>query len=277
MTRKTEIDLDAVFASVTQSSKYNDIHPDTIRRAVAWAARRSSSEKEAIKTAKRKLHQVFAAFLPRSAKQEAQRLVQRSLTAGVDDRLDACRAILALHASTAERLAILDDFGALLRSLVPANGAILDIACGFNPFALPLWRLGEGVRYLACDVDCALMEEVDRFLKAINPVNVGECRDVIVAPPTEEVDVALLLKSVTTLEQEEKGAAASLIAAIAAPIVVVSFPTRSLGGRNRGMEGAYRSMAASLFAGQGTVEERLIGTELFFLLRKSCWASATAA
>ncbi len=269
MTRQTEIDVDAVFASVTQSSKYNDIHPDTIKRAAAWAAHRSSSEKEAIKTAKRKLHQIFAAFLSRPAKQEARRLVQRTLSADAGDRLDACRAILALHTSTAERLSILDDFGALLRSLLPASGAILDVACGFNPFALPLLGLGEGVRYLACDVDCALMEDVDRFLKAINPANAGECRDVIVAPPTEAVDVALLLKAVTTLEQEEKGAAASLIAAIAAPIVVVSFPTRSLGGRNRGMEGAYRSMTTSLFAGLGTVEERLIGTELFFVLRKS--------
>lgn len=271
MARRAEIDPGPVAAALAQAAKYRTVHADTLAHVAAWAAARGKTEKEAVKLAKRKLHQIFAAFLPGQVRSEVRRLSQLALAAGdAAGRETACRAILRLHASTDERLPILPAFGALLRGLLPAGEAtVLDVACGLNPFALPLLGAPPDLRWIGMDIDCELMGEVDRFLKAFHPRSRGECRDVLAAPPAQGADVALLLKSVTTLEQEEKGAAARLIAALAAPVVVVSFPTRSLGGRDRGMEETYRGVAERLLAGAGTVEEALLGTELFFILRRA--------
>ncbi|MBX6178941.1 hypothetical protein ISD45_10350 [Pseudomonas aeruginosa] len=267
MSRKVEIDVERVLSVVMQSPKYRDISADTVRNITIWASRRAESEKEAVKLVKRKLHQIFAAFLPLSAKRSVERLVDKTLDGDADQSFAACKEILALHASTEERLPILHEYGVLLRSLVPPNGTVLDIACGLNPFTLPFVGL-QGARYIASDIDCRLMTDIDRFLRAIDPRNAGVCSDALVSRPSERVDVVLLLKAVTTLEQQEKGASASLIAGLPAPTILMSFPTRSLGGHRRGMEATYRSLASSLFDGLGLVEEVLLGTELFFILRR---------
>ena len=50
-------------------------------------------------------------------------------------------------------------------------------------------------------------------------------------PPEASADMVLLLKAIPCLEQEEPGAGKRLLRSLDAPVVVVSFPARSLGPR----------------------------------------------
>src|SRR3954454_15558408 len=164
MSRLSPDDITGLIASVQSSQKYAAISEDMIRSIGLreLAARRNL--KEAIKATKNKLHQVAGAYLDARlpyddwlALLEAAAAADRQPT--TDDRplsnsklkplplsaakgqnsalARACLAIMRHHASTRERLPILESFYATtLASLGPVR-SVLDLACGLNPLALP--------------------------------------------------------------------------------------------------------------------------------------------
>ena len=95
--------------------------------------------KEAIKATKNKLHQVGAAYFVRRANHERwlKELRQAASSKGRRNLREDCARIMAYHASTRERLPILERFyTTVLRDVSPVRSA-LDVACGFNPLAIP--------------------------------------------------------------------------------------------------------------------------------------------
>jgi len=68
--------------------------------------------------------------------------------------------------------------------------------------------------------------------------------------PTDPVDVALVLKAIPCLEQLDKHAGRILLDTIRARHVVVSFPTRTVGGRSIGMRSHYEAHFKELIAGR---------------------------
>ncbi len=179
----------------------------------------------------------------------------------------ACAATMRHHASTRERLPILGEFyGAIFRRLPPIR-RVLDVACGLNPLALPWLPLAAAAEYVACDVDGAMVAFLNDFF-ALTPANGrAEVRDIVADPPRESADLALALKAIPCLEQLDKAAGARLLDALDAPYLLVSFPARSLGGRQRGMTANYGAHFAELIAGRGwAVEEFAFASELAFLV-----------
>ena len=91
----------------------------------------------------------------------------------------------------------------------------------------------------------------------------------LVSAPAEPADVAFLLKMLPSLEQQEKGSSARLLGALRAPFVVVSFPTESLGGREKGMRVHYASFADNIAQEYGclaaTIEHP---SETFYVLER---------
>ncbi|MBK8049263.1 MAG: hypothetical protein IPK16_20395 [Anaerolineales bacterium] len=84
------------------------------------------------------------------------------------------------------------------------------------------------------------------------------------APPIE-ADVALLLKTIPCLEQADKQAGRRLVDAVAAPVLVISYPVRSLGGNARGMVKHYSEHFAALLDQRPWRVERFeFETELVF-------------
>lgn len=235
--------VERIAAQLSTAPKYKNVSPETLARIAAWAAARYRSDKEVLKAAKRKLHQVYAAYLtPKSAAQ----LTRLASQAGADFQA-ACREALSHHASTAERLPILEEFYGRIFALTGPPRTVLDLACGLHPFALPWMELPGLARYAAMDIDCELMALIGDFFSSRLPdVVVSECRDILVRPPDEPADLAFLLKAVPCLEQQEKGASLRLLRALRVRHAVVSFPVRSLGGRSKGMEEHYAGLAEDL-------------------------------
>jgi 16S rRNA (guanine(1405)-N(7))-methyltransferase len=259
--RRIESDLRA-------SRKYRHLCEETINRIAAWVAERYAP-RDALKAARRKLHQVYAAFGAQSA-ESLQRISQIPEEAGEEILRAVCREVLGQHRSTAERLPILDElYPALWREIGPPT-SVVDLACGFHPFALPWMSLPPGAAYHAFDIDHQLIAALNSFFTRLGRPATASCKDLLVSVPPVRGDVAFLFKTLPCLEQQEKGVAARLLRAIRCPWVVVSFPHETLGGKRKGMRGYYHEFITALAGSLGAALRKLeLGNESFYLLKTS--------
>jgi 16S rRNA (guanine(1405)-N(7))-methyltransferase len=243
---------------VRRSSRYRDVDPLLVERLAADELPRSTNVDDAVKRVKRRLHQAVGAFRGgRSARH-----------AGLESR-DALLATMRAHASTRERLPYLDRFYADIWALTGTPRRLMDLGCGLNPLALPWMQLDPTAVYLASDVDERPLATVRRVLAGLSQPHVVEVRDLVAAPPEAEADLALLLKLVTTLDRQDPDAAERLLRALRVRHAVVSFATRSLGGRGDRRDRAYRARMERLVAGVGRVRgvaEASAPNELVFVL-----------
>ncbi len=257
-----------VVADLRKSSKYATLCEATLERTAAWALTRHPRPKDAAKAAKRKLHQVFGAYLDPGAVALAERVVD-DLGDKPDSTalVEAADAILRHHASSKERLAGLSDFYQALWRVTGTPASVLDIACGFSPFALPKMGLAPDCPYDAIDIDTRLMAVAERFRALCGQPGRIEAGDVLALPPEKGADVALVLKTLPCLDQQESGAGARLLRQIKARAIVVTYPVRSLGGRDKNMAATYRDSFARAAAGLDRRVDEIEGEdELVFVL-----------
>jgi 16S rRNA (guanine(1405)-N(7))-methyltransferase len=174
------------------------------------------------------------------------------------------------HASTRERLPILDQFYETVFSRLPPVASVLDVACGLNPLALPWMPLAPGASYHAVDIYLDMMDFLGSFFAAAGVPGETYAADVIETPPQEAVDLALVLKAVPCLEQADRSAGEILLGSLQAKYILVSYPVHSLGGRSKGMavnyENHFTALAASL--GWSDYERLAFPSELAFLVRR---------
>lgn len=276
MIRLSEVSDDhvrQVEAALAASRRYAAVTPVTVRRIArrALVATRGNVP-EAVKRTKRGLHEIYGAYLPGSAPRydALLRAVRDAVEAG-DDRAvrDALRSAMAVHASTRERLPYLDTFYGEIFSRVPPPAAVRDLACGLNPLALPWMPLPPSVTYLASDIDTRQVAFLDQALAALGVPHRAEVADLVDQPATEPVDLTLLLKTVPCLERQRPRAGWDLLDAVTSPTVVVTFPTRSLGQRSKGMFQTHSAAFEAHSDGQPWQVERVeIPNELIYIVRK---------
>ncbi len=243
-----------------------------MRRVGAAELGKRRSLKEAIKATKNKLHQVGGAYLDGDMRYAAW--LDDLRAAGDPEALRVvCRTVMAHHASTRERLPVLERFFAeTLASLAPVR-SVIDVACGLNPLAAPWMPLAPGATYTACDIYTDMTAFVGDFLALAGLAGRVSTCDVggpLPDLPSERADVAFVLKTIPCLEQVDKAAGLRLLDAVNAAHVLVSFPVRSLGGYNKGMVEHYEARLAALLAERGWPVTRFeFETELAFLVDKN--------
>ncbi|MCU0495454.1 MAG: 16S rRNA methyltransferase [Chloroflexaceae bacterium] len=181
----------------------------------------------------------------------------------------ACRTMLNQHASTRERLPVLETFYTTLFAALPPVRSVLDVACGLNPLAWPWMGLPAEVNYSACDLYSDMATFLNQCFGLLGVAGVAEARDVIAAPPPQQADVAFVFKTLPVLEQVRRDAGRDLLRALNAEHMLVSFPTASLGGRNRHMASNYATQFIALVETEGWQATRFdFASELVFLVRK---------
>jgi 16S rRNA (guanine(1405)-N(7))-methyltransferase len=246
------LDLAAAAAQVKGSRKYRHLCDETVQRVVRWAADRSRTQKELVARARRKLHQVYGAYLSGWDAGRAGELLDALVPGSPADRVRAvCREVMALHASTRERLPLLDALYGEIFAVTGVPRRVLDLGCGLHPFALPWMGLAADADYTAWEIDETIVELASRFLPARSRQSRAVCRDVLASRPADPADLVFLLKMLPCLEQQEKGSGTRLLRALSAPFVVVSFPNESLGGRSKGMPAHYAAVMEELASGLG--------------------------
>jgi len=269
--RSQDEQLAELMDTVLASAKYKEISPDLVRR-IGWReiARRTNL-KEAVKNTKSKLHQVGGAYFV-SSKEYAgwlNDLKQLVSDAQQSELLAYLATIMRHHASTRERLPILDQFYQSLLADLPPIHSVLDLACGLNPLALPWMHLAEPVEYYACDIYQDMISFLREWLALLNIAGQVQVCDLVQTCPTQHVDLALLLKALPCLEQIDKTAGFRLLQNIRAKYIIVSFPIQSLGGKGKGMEANYEAHFRTLSADTGWSIKRFeFATELAFLITK---------
>jgi 16S rRNA (guanine(1405)-N(7))-methyltransferase len=258
-----------IVESVLASRKYQTIAPDLIHAVAAAELAKGRSRKDAIKATKNQLHQSAAAYQTGRMAYDAWLvdLRQTNLDPGSGEFRTQLRAILAHHASTAERLPILDDFYRSILADLPPLHSILDVACGLNPLTIPWMGAPANVNYYACDIYSDQIHFLNEFFHLAAIRGKAEVRNVIAHPPRQRVDLALVLKTIPCLEQVDRAAGSHLLDAINARYLLVSFPVRSLGGRAKGMAATYEARFDALVAGRGWSFKRFeFDGELAFLV-----------
>ncbi len=263
-----EADLSRLVQAVGASAKYRPICRELVEHIGREELVKRRNLREAVKATKNKLHQVGGAYLPDQARYAAW-LAELREVQQLEELRPLCTKIMEAHASTRERLPILDEFYSTTLAGLPPLGSVLDLACGLNPLALPWLPLAEGATYWAIDIYEDMMAFVRDFL-ALPLVGVrgqAQARDVLQLGPLPRVNLALLLKAIPCLEQMDKAAGVKLLDAIQADYVLVSFPAHSLGHRDKGMVTNYEAHFRLLLAGRPVQVRRFqFSSELAFLV-----------
>jgi 16S rRNA (guanine(1405)-N(7))-methyltransferase len=266
--------LQRLVDAVAGSSKYRAVAPELVRAIGARELQQQSSWKAAVKATKNKLHQTAGAYQsPVMGYDAALALLQDADTPQAWRA--ASRKIMRGHASTRERLPILDEFFVQTLEQIPPPRTVLDLACGLNPLARPWMPLDPACFYTAYDVYADAMQFLQQSMDLAGYAGQAAVRDVLHDPPTQKVDLALLLKTLPILEQLQKGATAVLLDALQARFLLISYPVSSLGGRQKGMIATYDAQFAVLQAERGWSATRfLFATELAFLVDTAVGESA---
>jgi len=264
-------ELDKLVQAILKGPKYRNVCQDVIRNVGSRELAAQRNWKEALKATKNRLHQVGGAYL--GGRIEYARWLD-GLRAAADsgDRecfLRICKEAMKHHSSTRERLAILDQFYALTLADLPAIGTVLDIACGLNPLAIPWMPLRRDVQYYAYDMYADMVDFLNEFMSMANVQGQAEVRDVAQFPPARRADLAFILKSLPCLDQLDKSASGRLLEVINADYLLISYPVRSLGGKDKGMAQNYEQQFRELIAGKRWSVQRFeFATELAFLVSK---------
>ncbi|HUT15349.1 MAG TPA: 16S rRNA methyltransferase [Anaerolineae bacterium] len=264
-------DLDKLVRAVLTSQKYRNVCRDAIASIGSRELSKRRNLREAIKATKKKLHQIGGAYLARGVRY-AEWLDELRFAAASGDRdrfRGICIEIMEHHSSTRERLDILDQFYTQTLAELPHIGSVLDLACGLNPLAIAWMPLADDARYYAYDIYTDMVDFIKEFLTIAHVAGEARACDITRAPPGHRADLALILKSLPCIEQLDPSASLRLLDSIDADHLLISFPVRSLGGRDKQMGRSYETRFRALVHNKPWEVQRFeFATELAFLVRK---------
>ena len=239
-----------------KSAKYRDVCPDTIRRIYADCERKHKRPKDIEHATRERLHGVTGAYLTENDNRRALELAKAG----------EWETLLHMHASTRERLPI-EETDALYARLFATCGCphtLLDLACGLNPIYL-------AARYPDICVTAADMSgQCLRIINAFCNVQTRCCDLVCTGSiPQDRYDMALLFKILPLIEREQSGTALHVMRECNAAYLVVSYPTRTLGGRNIGMAQHYDEWMRTHIPDNRLIETSFeTSNELFYILKE---------
>jgi 16S rRNA (guanine(1405)-N(7))-methyltransferase len=269
--------VDSLVAAVLRTAKYRNVGPEVVRRIGMQELARRRSLKEATKETKNLLHQAYGAFIPRTPPYERWWEELRVAANGLDGApalaypafRQACVRIMAQHTSTAERLPSLEEFYHPVIAAIGPVHSVMDIGCGLHPLGIAWMGLPADVRYRCYDIDAQAAVFLERFFALAGIHGAARVWDAAAATPSDQADLAMVLKVVPVLDTLARDAGFALLRALAVRRLLVSFPTRSLGGRTRGMAQTYSGRFRALAQAEGwPVQCWEYPTELVYLAEK---------
>lgn len=265
-----KFDLETLVAEVSKGSKYALIDPHLVLQIAAEEAERQPKLALAVKSTRTRLHQLVGAYYDKpSTYAQLQELLKSLPNISSNSLKSFSRQAMPLHASTAERLPILEDFyNRSLQKLNPVN-SVLDLGCGLNPLAIPFLPLNEGFTYQATDVLIPLLDFLNAYFSKIEVKGSASLLDLSTQIPDQEVDLVIMLKLIPLLDQINKSIAPKLLQNLKARALLVSFPLKSLGGRGKGMLATYQTRFEQLSSDLvAKIDEYRFPNELVYLIRK---------
>jgi len=255
-----------LISEIKKSKKYSAVYQNLLERVCAEESAKYKKYKEKIKAVKNRLHEIYGAFISENSVKSAEALLNEN--------------VLRLNISSNERLPFIKDLYKFIFNAIPDKNisSILDIGCGFNPFALPF--IFETVpelnikSYHAVDIDINLAKLINKYFTLLKlPENAG-CIDIISETPPQTADVAFFFKVIPTIENCKKGRGFEILNNLNAKYIVVSFPTKTLCGKNKGTADNYAAMLEGNLDYEKfeVVGKNIIGNELVYIIKLSYYS-----
>lgn len=264
----TNNDVSQIAQTIGKSRKYKAIYQKTLTRVVMKSLTIRKG-KQAEKYARNLLHQIWGAYFPlRPSFEKMQENVLDNIRKGTSQE-EILRRILSLHTSTKERLVIAREFYERIFSLIGIPASIIDHGCGLNPLMIPWMNLPITTIYTAYDIDTkevAFLRKVSAHMP-LSPIPNIMSGDVL-EDTFPYADVVLHLKTLPSLQLQRKDALQFLLSATRCRYLVISFPVKSLGGKQKGMERFYEStFLRHADVTKWKIKKLLFKTELVFVLK----------
>lgn len=257
--------------SILSSKKYRDlgIPEETIVDLLEKEWQTGVKPKEALKLAKRKLHNIIAPYLGDPDYNTAQHELTNAL-ASQDTGMEKeyCTSLLMSHASTRERLPHLAEFYQLIFNITGIPNILLDVACAMHPFSLPWMNLPQDIEYHAYDIHQPRLDLINHYFELKNLKPLAEKRDVLLNPPDVPADVAFLFKETHRMEKRERGCSLPLWQALHVDWLVVTLPAYSL-TKEHDLRQTHRQLVVDIMRGQPwQMTETESGGEMIFCIHK---------
>ena len=250
-----------IYNQIILSKKYAHLYAPLIMRICREEYAKYKKDKDRIKSVKNKLHIIYGAFFSDECHKKAEAVIKLN-----NENMSA--EIMRFHVSTNERLNILDEFYNFIFDITGQTESIIDIGCGFNPFALPYMRTNIK-KYYAYDIDCRTVKLINNYFDLLGLPNLADCIDIIAETPRDTADVAFIFKLMPVIEAQSPGRAFKILEEIGAGHIVVTYPVKSLCGKNKGMSINYaRAFEAGTDADFKIIAQKIIGTELIYIIKK---------
>lgn len=271
--------LTVLVERIATSAKYRTLCRSTIADIVRRELALGKRPTEAEAAVRLKLHRVLAAYHGGGKAARGLDAVAGAIARRDDGAVrDACRGLMGLHATAAERLGLIDGgYHARLFAVTGRPAVVLDLACALHPFAWRWMGLPTSTIYRAFDLNRHFVDLVARYL-ALEGVGGGaEWRDILCEPPTERADVAFFLQTYHCVEARRPGAGGEILDGVPAHHVVVSLPKENFGGRPMARSAAHTRAIEMQAAARGWGMQVIDWpAETVWILRKPDFAGTQA-
>lgn len=272
MTRQYSPEIQALAQNILANRKYRDLGLPmaTVCELLEMEIPRHKSLKAAEQVVRKKLHQIVAPYLGDPDYATEQIELRKVFASG--DRLAIrakCTQLLSTHASTRERIHLLDHFYDQIFSKTGLPHSILDLACGLHPFSLPWMKLPEDVVYYAYDIHQPRIDLINTFFECSHLPQQAIAEDILISPPQQTAEVAFFFKEAHRFEQRQHGCNRAFWQALSVSYLLVSLPTASLNGRRSLLAQQRRLVYDTLKGLPWQVDEILFDNEIVFVMDKS--------
>ena len=251
-----------IAAEIKRSKKYANVDHAVVERIAAEIIPKYAKQKDILKAVKKELHIIHESFLHEQYHAKAEGLLS------AQPKLDQALALqlMALHASTKERLGQAAEIYEHISQYVTHETCVVDIGCGFNPFALPFFRQPPK-NYHAFDINSATIQVLNDYFNLAGLPYHAEICDAVAQTPGVRGDVLFMFKLFPLLERQKKGRAFELLHALGCKTSLVSFPLKSASGKEKGMEAFYTAQFERGLPSNLAIIERVKFTnELFYVV-----------
>ncbi len=263
-------ELRPLIEEILRSKKYRDmdLSPETVRDLLEQELPRHRKQKDALDAVRNRLHNIVAPYLGDPDYAAEARALDEAFANGPEAVKEACRRILSAHASTRERLPILEAFYRGIFEAVGKPDTILDLACGLNPFTFPWMGLPSSVHYYAYDIHRPRLDLINHYfrLQGLEPLAIHQ--DILVRPPEIEAPAAFFFKEAHRFEQRAHGSSRRMWEALRVRYILVSLPASSLSGKYNLVERQRALVAGALEGLDWPVRELIFDSEMVFVIEK---------
>ena len=262
---------DSIIADVLSSRKYRGlgIPEATLADLIKHAQAQATDPRDIEHIVREKMHHLIAPYLGDPDYAACRSALDAAFQSGEPEEVKTvCRKILSAHASTRERLPIMEGFYERLFAYTGRPHIILDLACGLHPFSLPWMDLSPDAQYYAYDLHQPRLDAINHFLTLSGLPALAIKQDILIDPPTLKADVAFFFKEAHRFEQRRHGCNREFWQRINAKFLLVSLPTASLTGRHAKSDQHRRLVAESITGLPWQVKEIEFENEIVFCIEK---------